>query len=120
MLKYTLKVLIPLTIIFVVGCTGKSPIPQNFVADLDEIRPLTDEEIAENVSIDISNFDSIYQTIKKNDIISETKPIINIGKLAIAGGWCAITSTLGVLGSVSRKYAHKIPFILNLNHNEFF
>ena len=48
MLKYTLKVLIPLTIIFVVGCTGKSPIPQNFVADLDEIRPLTDAEVAEN------------------------------------------------------------------------
>ena len=43
----------------------------------------------------------------------------NIVKLAIEGGCGAITSTLGVLGSVSRKYAHKIPFILKLNHNEF-
>ena len=43
----------------------------------------------------------------------------NIVKLAIEGGCNAVTSTLGVMGSVSRKYAHKIPFILKLNHNEF-
>jgi len=43
----------------------------------------------------------------------------NIVKLAIAGGCNAVASTLGVLGSVSRKYAHKIPFIVKLNHNEF-
>lgn len=43
----------------------------------------------------------------------------NIVKLAIEGGCNAVASTLGVLGSVSRKYAHKIPFILKLNHNEF-
>ncbi len=43
----------------------------------------------------------------------------NIVKLAIEGGCGAVTSTLGVLGSVSRKFAHKIPFILKLNHNEF-
>ena len=42
----------------------------------------------------------------------------NIVKLAIEGGCNAVTSTLGVLGAVSRKYAHKIPFILKLNHNE--
>jgi len=41
----------------------------------------------------------------------------NIIRLAIEGGCGAVTSTLGVLGSVSRKYAHKIPFILKLNHN---
>jgi class I fructose-bisphosphate aldolase len=40
-------------------------------------------------------------------------------KLAIEGSCNAVASTLGVLGSVSRKYAHKIPFILKLNHNEF-
>lgn len=39
-------------------------------------------------------------------------------QLAIEGGCNAIASTLGVLGSVARKYAHKIPFILKLNHNE--
>src|SRR5690349_12217495 len=43
----------------------------------------------------------------------------NIIKLAIEGGCNAVASTLGVLGSVSRKYAHKIPFILKVNHNEF-
>src|SRR5213595_227604 len=43
----------------------------------------------------------------------------NIVKLAIEGGCNAVASTLGVLGSVSRKYAHKIPFIVKINHNEF-
>jgi fructose-bisphosphate aldolase, class I len=42
----------------------------------------------------------------------------NIVKLAIEGGCNAVASTLGVLGSVSRKYAYKIPFIVKLNHNE--
>ncbi len=43
----------------------------------------------------------------------------NLVKLALEGGCSAIASTLGMLGSVSRKYAHKIPFIVKLNHNEF-
>jgi len=42
----------------------------------------------------------------------------NIVKLAIEGGCNAVASTLGVLGSVARKYAHRIPFLLKLNHNE--
>jgi len=42
----------------------------------------------------------------------------NIIKLAIEAGCNGVASTLGVLGLVSRKYAHKIPFILKLNHNE--
>jgi fructose-bisphosphate aldolase, class I len=42
----------------------------------------------------------------------------NIVKLAIEGGCNAVASTLGVLGAVSRKYAHKIPFVLKINHNE--
>ncbi|MCH7490895.1 MAG: class I fructose-bisphosphate aldolase, partial [Gemmatimonadetes bacterium] len=42
----------------------------------------------------------------------------SIVKLAIEGGCNAVASTLGVLGSVSRKYAHKIPFLVKLNHNE--
>jgi class I fructose-bisphosphate aldolase len=42
----------------------------------------------------------------------------NIVKLALEGGCNAVASTLGVLGSVARKYAHRIPFILKLNHNE--
>ncbi|MBV6479349.1 MAG: Fructose-bisphosphate aldolase class 1 [Ignavibacteria bacterium] len=43
----------------------------------------------------------------------------NIVKLAIEGGCNAVASTLGVLGSVARKYSYKIPFILKINHNEF-
>lgn len=42
----------------------------------------------------------------------------NIVKLAIEGGCNAVASTLGVLGAVARKYAHRIPFVLKFNHNE--
>lgn len=42
----------------------------------------------------------------------------NIVKLAIEGGCNGVASTFGVLGSVARKYAHKIPFIVKINHNE--
>ncbi|WP_013321710.1 class I fructose-bisphosphate aldolase [Gloeothece verrucosa] len=42
----------------------------------------------------------------------------NIVKLALEGGCNAVATTLGVLGLVSRKYAHRIPFIVKLNHNE--
>jgi class I fructose-bisphosphate aldolase len=42
----------------------------------------------------------------------------NIVRLAIEGGCNAVASTLGVLGSVARRYAHKIPFVVKLNHNE--
>ena len=41
----------------------------------------------------------------------------NIVKLAIEGGCNAVASTFGVLGAVARKYAHKIPFIVKINHN---
>lgn len=43
----------------------------------------------------------------------------NIVKLAIEGGCNAVASTFGVLGAVARKYAHKIPFVVKINHNEF-
>ncbi|MCC6758631.1 MAG: class I fructose-bisphosphate aldolase [Candidatus Omnitrophica bacterium] len=43
----------------------------------------------------------------------------NIVKLAIEGGCNAVASTVGVLGLTSRKYAHKIPFVVKVNHNEF-
>ncbi len=42
----------------------------------------------------------------------------NIVKLAIEGGCNAVASTFGVLGAVARKYAHKIPFLVKVNHNE--
>jgi len=43
----------------------------------------------------------------------------DIVRLAIEGGCNAVASTLGVLGAAARKYAHKIPFLLKFNHNEF-
>ncbi|HLN16982.1 MAG TPA: class I fructose-bisphosphate aldolase [Acidimicrobiales bacterium] len=43
----------------------------------------------------------------------------NLCELALAGGCSAIATTLGVLGSVSRQFVHKIPFIVKLNHNDF-
>lgn len=43
----------------------------------------------------------------------------NIVKLAIEGGCNAVATTYGVLGIVARKYAHKIPFVVKINHNEF-
>jgi class I fructose-bisphosphate aldolase len=42
----------------------------------------------------------------------------NIIRLALEGGCNAVASTLGILGSVGRKYAHKIPFLVKINHNE--
>ena len=42
----------------------------------------------------------------------------NIVELAVEGGCNAVASTYGVLASSSRKYAHKIPFIVKINHNE--
>jgi class I fructose-bisphosphate aldolase len=42
----------------------------------------------------------------------------NIIKLAIEGGCSAVASTLGALGSVARKYSHRIPFIVKINHND--
>ena len=50
-----------------------------------------------------------------NPACFDPEGIIN---LAIEGGCNAVASTLGVLGSIARKYAHKIPFIVKLNHNE--
>src|SRR3989339_2272829 len=54
-------------------------------------------------------------SLAKNPIYFDPE---NIVKLAIEGGCNAVASTLGVLGMVSRKYAHKIPFIVKINHNE--
>jgi len=51
----------------------------------------------------------------KNPIYFDSE---NIVKLAIEGGCNAVASTFGVLGTVARKYAHKIPFVVKFNHNE--
>jgi len=51
----------------------------------------------------------------KNPLFMDPEKIV---ELALAGGCSGVASTLGVLGSVSRRYAHHIPFIVKLNHNE--
>jgi class I fructose-bisphosphate aldolase len=51
----------------------------------------------------------------KNPICFDPKGIVD---LAIEGGCNAVASTLGVLGSLSRKFSHRIPFIMKINHNE--
>ncbi|HAO47018.1 MAG TPA: class I fructose-bisphosphate aldolase, partial [Chitinophagaceae bacterium] len=52
----------------------------------------------------------------KNPVYFDPEAIV---QLAIEGGCNAVASTFGVLGSVARKYAHKIPFMVKINHNEF-
>ena len=52
----------------------------------------------------------------KNPVCFDPEGIVT---LAVEGGCNAVASTLGVLGSVARKYAHRIPFIVKINHNEF-
>jgi fructose-bisphosphate aldolase, class I len=52
----------------------------------------------------------------KNTAFFDPETIV---KLAIEGGCNAVASTLGVLGAVARKYAHRIPFVMKVNHNEF-
>ena len=66
MLKYTLKVLIPLTIIFLVSCTPKgiSPVPKSIMADLDEVRSLTKTELADNQKIQ-NNYNLKQKLLKK-------------------------------------------------------
>jgi len=72
MLKYTLKVLIPLTIIFLVSCTPKgiSPVPKSILADLDEVRSLTKTELADNQKI-LNEYGRKQKILKK--ILTKTK-----------------------------------------------
>ncbi len=58
---------------------------------------------------------SAAASFAKNPDFFDSEAIV---KLAVEGGCNAVASTFGVLGSVSRKYAHKIPFIAKINHNE--
>ena len=82
MLKYTLKVLIPLTIIFIAGCTGKSPVPQTFVSDLDEIRELTDEEKKENEAL-INDYNRKIGVLEERKVedIAEKKVLLKEKKV---------------------------------------
>ena len=70
MLKHSLKVLIPLTVIFIAGCTPKgiSPVPKTLMADLDEVRSLTEEELAGNKKIQ-NQYNQKQKLLKKIAVV---------------------------------------------------
>jgi class I fructose-bisphosphate aldolase len=100
----------------VVAATDRSPmVLRNFNAILNTGR-LAGTGYVSILPVDQGIEHSAGASFAKNPIYFDGG---NIVKLAIEGGCNAVASTLGVLGSVARKYAHKIPFIVKLNHNEF-
>src|SRR5205809_3645764 len=100
----------------VVSLTDRSPpVLRNFQALLNHGR-LGGTGYVSILPVDQGIEHSAGASFAKNPIYFDGE---NIVRLAIEGGCNAVASTLGVLGSVARKYAHKIPFLLKLNHNEF-
>src|SRR6266487_1795709 len=100
----------------VVSLTDRSPsVLRNFNAILNHGR-LAGTGHVSILPVDQGIEHSAGASFAKNPIYFDGE---NIVKLAIEGGCNAVASTLGVLGSVARKYAHKIPFLVKLNHNEF-
>ena len=79
MLKHSLKVLIPLTVIFIAGCTPKgiSPVPKTLMADLDQVRSLTAEELADNKKIQ-NEFNRKQELLKKIAVedVAEKKELL--------------------------------------------
>jgi class I fructose-bisphosphate aldolase len=100
----------------VVSITDRSPqVLRNFQALLNHGR-LAGTGYVSILPVDQGIEHSAGASFAKNPIYFDGE---NIVKLALEGGCNAVASTLGILGSVSRKYAHKIPFMVKLNHNEF-
>src|SRR5689334_17093897 len=100
----------------VLSITDRSPnVLRNFNAILNHGRLVGTGHVS-ILPVDQGIEHSAGASFAKNPIYFDGE---NIVKLAIEGGCNAVASTLGVLGSVARQYAHKIPFLLKLNHNEF-
>jgi fructose-bisphosphate aldolase, class I len=100
----------------VVSTTDRSPnVLRNFNAILNHGR-LAGTGHVSILPVDQGIEHSAGASFAKNPIYFDGE---NIVKLAIEGGCNAVASTLGVLGSVCRRYAHKIPFLMKINHNEF-
>jgi fructose-bisphosphate aldolase, class I len=100
----------------VVSLTDRSPIVlRNFQQILNTGR-LAGTGYVSILPVDQGIEHSAGASFAPNPIFFDPAAIV---ELAIEGGCNAVASTLGVLGSVSRKYAHKIPFLVKLNHNEF-
>src|SRR5438105_9256380 len=100
----------------VVSITDRSPaVLRNFQALLNHGR-LSATGYVSILPVDQGIEHSAGASFAKNPIYFDGE---NIVRLAIEGGCNDVASTLDVLGSVARKYAHKIPFLVKLNHNEF-
>lgn len=95
--------------------TDRTPqVLRNFQSFLSHGR-LKDTGYVSILPVDQGIEHSAAASFAKNPVCFDPKGIV---ELAIEGGCNAVASTLGVLGSLARKYAHKIPFILKINHNE--
>jgi fructose-bisphosphate aldolase, class I len=100
----------------VVSLSDRSPpVLRNFQLLLNTGR-LADTGYVSILPVDQGIEHSAGASFAPNPIYFDPAAIV---ELAIEGGCNAVASTLGVLGSISRKYAHKIPFLVKLNHNEF-
>src|SRR6478672_2652701 len=100
----------------ILSISDRSPaVLRNFQSILDHGR-LAGTGYVSILPVDQGIEHSAAASFAKNPIYFDAE---NIVKLAIEGGANAVASTLGVLGAVCRKYAHKIPFLMKLNHNEF-
>jgi class I fructose-bisphosphate aldolase len=91
------------------------PVLRNFQAILDHGR-LAGTGYVSILPVDQGIEHSAGSSFAPNPIYFDPEAIV---RLAIDGGCNAVASTLGVLGIVARKYAHRIPFVLKINHNEF-
>lgn len=99
----------------VVACSDRSPqVLRNFEAILNSGR-LSGTGYVSILPVDQGIEHSAGASFAPNPLYFDPQNII---ELAIEGGCNAVASTFGVLGAVSRKYAHKIPFLVKLNHNE--
>lgn len=96
--------------------TDRSPVVLRNLQDLFDHGRLAGSGYVSILPVDQGIEHSAGASFAKNPIYFDPA---NIVKLALEGGCNAVASTLGVLGSCARKYAHKIPFIVKLNHNEF-
>lgn len=100
----------------VVSLTDRSPRVQRSIQTILNSGRLAGTGYVSILPVDQGIEHSAGASFAKNPIYFDGE---NIVKLAIEGGCNAVASTYGVLGSVARKYAHKIPFIVKINHNEF-
>jgi class I fructose-bisphosphate aldolase len=100
----------------VLSTTDRNPrVMRNFQALISHGR-LTGTGYVSILPVDQGIEHSAGASFAPNPIYFDPESIV---QLAMEGGCNAVASTLGILGSVSRKYAHKIPFIVKINHNEF-